>query len=87
MPSTRTVGQNVARRRFQLGWSRDELARRVPALRSEIIALEEGGQTPPIAFIARVALALRSSTAALISAQATSTVPIGRLGRTMGRRP
>lgn len=87
MPSTRTVGQNVARRRLQLGWSRDELARRVPAMRSEIIALEEGQQTPSIAFISRVALALRSSTAALISAQASSIVPIGRLGRTMGRRP
>lgn len=87
MPGTGTVGQNVTRRRLQLGWSRDELARRVPAMRSEIIALEEGHQTPPIAFLSRVALALRSSTAALISTQATNTVPIGRLGRTMGRRP
>ena len=55
----RTLGQTVSNRRFQLGLSQGELARRIGKTQASISKIEAGKQIPSLGMLSLLANALR----------------------------
>ncbi len=69
------LGRRIVRLRRALGWSRDELARRVRVTRERLGHWERGTHTPPLKALVRLGRALGASMDELMTGESRQDAP------------